>query len=162
MWLSAYVQRKLLKHPQYHHTSSLPRLHSPSNQPGHFRLLCFIPNPTRRMFAAAERSQRQKISVLPLPREKKTQAGAQQQPRGRGYSSVGTFPSFHRSRMPPTWLTSGFNFFKERTCDILIPLAAWSLAENESIHYIHGVFISIVVYVQFEIPLTRNWNPTEN
>lgn len=86
MWLSAYVQRKLLKHPQYHHTSSLPRLHSPSNQPGHFRLLCFIPNPTRRMFAAAERSQRQKISVLPLPREKKTQAGAQQQPRGRGYS----------------------------------------------------------------------------
>lgn len=47
------------------------RVTQPSHQPGHFRLLCFIPNLTRRMFAAADRSQRQKISVLPLPRGEK-------------------------------------------------------------------------------------------
>ena len=71
-------------------------------------LLYFIPNPARRMFAAAYMSQRQKISVLPLAGEEKTWAGALTEPRGRGVFLSGQFSQFSQildtSNVPDIWI----------------------------------------------------------
>lgn len=95
--------RESLQHPQYPHSSGLARLHSPDTS----GLLYFIPNPERRMFAAADKSQRQKISVLPLAGEM-TWAGALTEPGGRRVFLSGQFSQFSQvldaSDVPDIWI----------------------------------------------------------
>lgn len=71
-------------------------------------LLYFIPDPARGMFAAADKSQRQNILVLPLAGEEKTRAGALSEPGGRGVFLSGQFSQFSQvldaSNLPDIWI----------------------------------------------------------